>query len=123
MQHRNLREDALEDSAASLRMAGGILRELVEAGAVDGDPTDLASLLATTYDEVAGISMDLGACAMDMEDESAHTTMIGIADAVRAAGQSNHSAEATRILRLTEKRLAALARLIDGAADEPFTIE
>jgi hypothetical protein len=123
MQHRNLREDALEDSAASLRMAGGILRELVEAGAVDGDPTDLASLLAITYDEIAGISMDLGACATEMEDESSHTTMIGIADAVLAAGQSHHSAEATRILRLTERKLEALVRLIEGAGHEPFTIE
>ena len=123
MQHRNPREDTLLDSAASLRMADGILRDLVETGAVDPDASDLASILAVTYDEIVGLSMELGGAGQEMDDESSHTTMIDVTAAIRAAASGRHTAEAAPVLRLTEHRLEALARMIEGSVDEPFLIQ
>jgi hypothetical protein len=122
MQHRNLREDALQDSAASLRMANGILRELVEAGAVDGDPDDLATLLAATYDEIVGISQELGEDGEDDDAGSSPSAVIDVAAAIRDAANPRRAAETREVLRLTEKRLEALARLIECSIDEPFRI-
>ena len=123
MQHRNPREDTLMDSAASLRMADGILRDLVETGAVDPDANDLASILAVTYDEIVGLSMELGGAGHEMDDESSHTTMIDVTAAIRAAASGQHTAETAQVLRLTEQRLEALARMIEGSVDEPFLIQ
>lgn len=123
MDQMTLRDDALQDSAASLRMADGILRELVEAGAVDGDPNDLASLLAVTYDEIVGISMDLGSDDEDVVTAVSPDSIIDVAAVIRGAATSKRTGEAEQVLRLTEKRLEALARLIEGSIDEPFVIE
>lgn len=116
MQHRNLREDALEESAASLRMADGILRELVEAGAVEGDPDDLATtLLAVTCDEIVGMALDLSDVDTDAGIESSPDSF--------SIDRPSDAADSTRVFRLTRRKLEALARLIEGAGEEPSVIE
>jgi hypothetical protein len=50
---RKISDDAIRDSVASLRMADGILRDLVAAGAIDDVVNDLPTLLAVACDEIA----------------------------------------------------------------------
>lgn len=83
-QARKLSDDALQDTAASLRMAEGIIRELELAGALVGHVPD--------GDEDLDVLLDL----------------------VRDALACHRPGDAAEVLRLTERRLVELADLIDG---------
>lgn len=82
MNARNVSDDALQDSVASLRMADGFLRDLADAGAIG--PADLA------HDEDLDDMFDL-VC-----DAIARDSLTGVAE----------------VLRLTEQRLEDLAVLV-----------
>jgi len=124
MPHRNVSDDALQDSAASLRMADGILRELVEAGAVDDDACHLAELFASTCDGIIDVSRILEFPNDDTDPGTSpviHT--FDLESAVRSAASAHHMNGAAEVLRLTEQRLEVLARLIEGAIDSPVPID
>lgn len=107
MPHRNLSDDTIRDSVASLRMARGILRDLARAGALDDSDDDLPALLAATCDEIAVISDDLG----DIEACDAPAIERGHKECAPPAADGDLGL----ILRLSEQRLDSLARRIEGA--------
>jgi hypothetical protein len=109
MPHRSVPDDVIRDSVSSLRMADDILREMAEAGALDTDAEVLPSLLAVAYDEIIGMTDEIGSASRDRR-----TGRCCEARVPRA--QEDGLGE---VLRTSEERLESLARMIEGAIRSP----